>query len=94
MIVFWGIIDFILFLIRKLGKNTFRRYYVGLIAIIFTIGYLSTGWVLAHHVWKTNYVINTDKQVGNLKVALIYDSHVGATFHSEGLKKHLKEIQK
>lgn len=93
LIIFWGIIDFIFFLIRKLGKKTFRRYYVGLIAIIFTIGYLSTGWVLAHHVWKTNYVINTDKEVGNLKVALISDSHIGATFHSKGFAKHLREIQ-
>lgn len=94
LIIFWMIIDLLFFLIQKLRKKTFKRYYVGIIAIIFTTCYLASGWILAHHVWQTNYVITTDKDIGNLKVALISDSHTGATFHGEGFAKHLQEIQK
>lgn len=94
LIIFWMIIDLLFFLIQKLRKKTFKRYYVGIVAIIFTTCYLASGWILAHHVWQTNYVITTDKDIGNLKVALISDSHIGATFHGEGFAKHLQEIQK
>ena len=37
---------------------------------------------------------NTDKKVGNIKVALLSDSHVGTTFHGEGFAERMKEIEK
>lgn len=93
LIVFWMVSDLIFYLIKKLGKKSFTRYYAGAAAILFTIGYLGTGWYLAHHVWETDYQIQTDKKVGKLKVAVFSDSHTGATFHGEGFAQHMKTIE-
>lgn len=57
LIVFWMVSDLIFYLIKKLGKKSFTRYYAGAAAILFTIGYLGIGWYLAHHVWETDYQI-------------------------------------
>lgn len=94
LLVFWLISDGIFALIKKLGKKTFVRYYAGIAAIVFTVGYLGIGWYQAHHVWETTYDIQTDKAVGKLKVAVLSDSHTGTTFHGEGFAKHMKDIQK
>lgn len=93
LVIFWLICEGISALIKKIRKKDFTRHYAGLVAIVFTIGYLGSGWYLAHHVWETDYEIQTDKEVGSLKVAVFADSHVGATFHSEGFQEHLKEIE-
>ena len=50
--------------------------------------------VCAHHVWEKNYTIETDKAVGNFRVALLSDSHTGTTFHGDGFAEHMKEIEK
>ncbi len=93
LIVFWLINDGIFALIKKGRRKVFRRYYAGIVAIIFTVCYLGTGWYLAHHVWETTYQIQTDKNIGELRVAVFSDSHTGTTFHGEGFAKHMKEIE-
>ena len=60
---------------------------------MFTAGYLAVGWYQAHHVWEKDYTIETDKSVGDLRVVMFADSHVGTTFHGEGFAQHMKEIQ-
>ncbi len=92
LIVFCIVIELIFNLVTK--KRKFKRYYAGIITVVFTVVYLSAGWYLAHNVWQTDYTIKTDKKVGNIKVAVIADSHTGTTFHGEGFAKHLKEIEK
>lgn len=59
LLVFWLISDGIFALIKKLGKKTFVRYYAGIAAIVFTVGYLGIGWYQAHHVWETTYDIQS-----------------------------------
>ena len=93
LIVFWLISEGIFAIIRKCRKKDFTRYYAGAAAILFTVGYLAAGWYLAHHVWETRYEIQTDKEVGNLRVAVFSDSHTGTTFHGEGFAEHMKTIQ-
>ena len=80
-------------IIQKIRKKEFKRYYAGITAVVFTVCYLGAGWYCAHHVWQTSYEIQTDKSVGNLKVAVFSDSHVGATFDGEGFAGHMKEIE-
>ncbi|WP_310601671.1 metallophosphoesterase [Anaerosporobacter sp.] len=94
LIMFWLLCDFIFWLIKKYCKKTFKQYYSGLIAVVITIGYLSVGWFLAHHVWETNYIIETEKNVGNLRIIQFADSHVGVTFDGEGLTKYVEQMQK
>lgn len=94
LIVFWAVSDGIFALVRKSRKKEFKRYYAGITAIIFTIVYLAAGWYGAHHVWEKNYIIETDKTVGNFRVALLSDSHTGTTFHGDGFAEYMKEIEK
>ena len=93
LIVFWMVSDGIFALIQKCRHSSFTRYYAGAAALLFTLCYLSAGWYLAHHVWETGYEIQTDKEVGNLRVAVFSDSHTGTTFHGEGFADHMKTIQ-
>lgn len=94
LVIFLLLSNFILYVIQKRRKKTFQHYYAGGIAILITVLYLAVGWVQAFHVWQTEYTIHTDKKVGNFKVALFADSHVGTTFDGKGLKKHIAQIQK
>ena len=54
---------------------------------------LSVGWYLDHNVWQTNYELNTNKQIPDLKVAMFADSHIGTTFDDIDFAKHLDTIQ-
>lgn len=83
--LFWLLSDALFALLKRLHGKPWRRYYAGLTALLLTAAYLSAGWVQAHHVWQTNYIIHTDKPVDTLRVALIADSHMGTTFHADGL---------
>lgn len=93
LILFWLIIEFIFKITAGRKGKTYKRYYAGIITVVFTIIYLSVGWYQAHHVWQTDYTIKTDKKVGNIKVALISDSHTGTTFHGKGFEEHMKKVE-
>ena len=87
--LFWLLSDALFALLKRLHGKPWRRYYAGLTALLLTVAYLSAGWVQAHHVWQTNYIIHTDKPVGTLRVALLADSHMGTTFHADGFARSL-----
>ena len=91
--VFWLLADLVQRLAEKAGKKPARRYYAGAVALLVTAVYLGVGCYQAYHVWQTDYTVVTNKNVGNLRVALIADSHVGTTFSGEGLSKHVRTIQ-
>ena len=93
LVVFWLIWDGGFWVVKQVRRRAFRRYYAGAVAILFTVGYLALGWYQANHVWQTNYAIQTDKAVGNLRIALVADSHVGTTFDGNGFAEHLKEVE-
>ena len=57
-------------LIRRLRHAAFKRYWAGLAALIVSVGWLTMGWVQANCVWRKDYTISTDKEVGSLRVAL------------------------
>ena len=93
LVIFWIISDIVFLVIQKYRKKSFERYYAGAAALLFSLCYLMTGWYLCHHVFETRYQISTKKQVGELRLALIADSHVGTTFHGDGFRKHLKKLE-
>ena len=78
----------------KAGRR-FRPYIVGIIVLAFELSYFSYGWIMDHNVWEKDYQLTTEKDLGGekLRIALIADSHVGATFDGEGFEKHLETIQ-
>lgn len=93
LVVFWLFCDFVFRLAEKKRGRAFQRYYAGALAIAVTICYLCVGWVLAHHVWRTAYTIETEKEVGELRIVQFADSHVGTTFHAEGLAEYVAQMQ-
>ena len=89
----WAVSDFAFLMIEKSGHIVFEHYYAGWIALIISVMALSAGWYLDHHVWQTDYELETNKEVSNLKIAMFADSHIGTTFDDKGFAKHLKTIQ-
>ena len=91
--LFWLLSDLVFALIRRLRHAAFKRYWAGVAALILSVAWLSMGWVQANCVWRKDYTISTDKEVGSLRVALLSDSHMGTTFHAEGFARHLQRVQ-
>lgn len=96
LMVFWLLCDLISFLIRKIRRQDFKRYYAGACAIIITVAYLAVGWYNCHHVYQTKYEVKTEKSIGEqgLRVVQISDSHLGSTFDGKGFGEYVEEIQK
>ena len=90
--VIWLIGDFITFIVQKIRKQDFGRYYTGVLVMAFTVIYLCTGWYLANHVWRTVYSIDTNKTVGNIRIVLFSDSHIGTTFDGNGLQEYIDKM--
>lgn len=93
LVAIWIICDIIGRFAEKKSRKKFTRYYAGMAALGITFVYLSCGWYLAHHVWRTEYMLETEKKVGNLRIVAFADSHVGNTFSGEEFMKHVKAMQ-
>jgi len=93
LMVIWLLCDGVSKIVEKRRGKEFARYYAGVAAIGITVVYLLCGWYLAHHVWSTRYVLETDKAVGNLRIVQFADSHVGNTFDGEGFAEQMKKVQ-
>lgn len=77
---------------KKRGKK-FGRYYAGIFALGITVVYLTCGWYLANHVWRTPYTVETEKAVGSLRIVQFADSHVGNTFSGEEFAGWVEDMQ-
>ena len=91
--LFWMLMELISARICRRRGRPFRRCWAGAAAIALSAVWLGMGWFNANHVWQTDYIVETDKRVGNLRVALLADSHMGTTFHADGFAGHLMDIQ-
>lgn len=93
LMLIWLLCDGIHKLVEKIRKKNFTKYYTGVFAIGITVVYLVCGWYLANHVWRTEYILATDKQVGELRIVQFADSHVGTTFDGEGFAEQVQAMQ-
>ena len=89
----WLVTDFCFLVFCKVRQQTFKYYYSGAVAVILSVGALSCGWFLDHHVWQTDYTLTTEKNIDNIKIAMFADSHIGTTFDADGFAKHIAKIQ-
>ncbi|MBP5215964.1 MAG: metallophosphoesterase [Alphaproteobacteria bacterium] len=89
----WLICDLLFWIAEKIRKRLFERYYSGITAIILSIAALGAGWYLDHQVWQTDYNLSTSKKVGDFKIVMFADSHIGTTFNAEGFEKHVRKMQ-
>lgn len=93
VVAIWMICDGISRLAEKRRGKEFVRYYAGIAAVGISVVYLTWGWYQANHVWRTVYVLETEKPVGNLRIVQFADSHLGNTFDGEGFGEQVKAIQ-
>ncbi len=91
---FWLLSDILFAIAGRFKRKPFTKYYAGSVAVITAAVYLSVGCFQDYHVWKTAYVINTNKDIKDLRIIQFADSHIGTTFDSNGFAKHLKKMQK
>ena len=92
LILFWLLCDGAALLLARRRHKEPKRAAVSAAAIALCVVYLAAGWVAAHHVWQTEYAIATPKLDAPLRVVQIADSHIGATFHADGLARYVEEI--
>ena len=93
--IFFRLIFGLIFRIAKIfHKEPFKTYWQGNLAFLACAVYLIAGYIICHHVVITTYDLNTDKDIGKLKVAMFADSHLGTTFNADGFASRLDEIMK
>ncbi len=93
LILLWALADLGFFLYSKIFKKQIKYFFQGITAVVLTIAVLSVGWVLAHHVYRTDYSFTTEKELDNCRILQITDLHLGTTLDGEGFAKELKLIQ-
>ena len=64
----------------------------GYIAIALSVIYLAVGYYQCMNVWETTYKLSSNKVFDPIRIALIADSHIGATFDGDGFAKLIDEI--
>lgn len=95
LIVFWALCDFSTWIIRKQTGKKRTRNIEGAVAIIITVVYLGIGLYCGIHVSKTNYTVQTKKNLSakELNIVLIADSHIGTTFDGNGFASYIEDIK-
>lgn len=93
LVVVWLLCDGISKIVEKKRGKKFSGYYAGIFALGITFAYLACGWYLANHVWRKPYTVETEKQVGTLRIVQFADSHVGNTFSGEGFARWVEDMQ-
>lgn len=93
LMIIWMLCDGVSKVIEKKRKTEFTKYYAGIFAVGITAVYLMCGWYLAHHVWRTAYKLDTEKEVGSLRIVQFADSHVGNMLYGEKFSEQMQAIQ-
>jgi len=85
--------DFLFWIYQKISRKTLNYNRSFLLALVLTVFSLSLGWYNVHYVWQTDYKIQTNKNIQNIKIAMFADAHIGTAFNAKGFEKHLQKIQ-
>ena len=95
LMVIWIICDLVCFVIRKCRHKPRTRNYAGGAALLLTAAVLGAGWYFAHHVYETDYRIETKKQLGGepLRIAMLADSHLSLTLDGKAFAAQLARIR-
>lgn len=84
----------IAFIVRKVSGRRCSYDLTGCCAIVLTVICLGAGWYCAHHVFQTDYTVNTHKEIEkDVRVVEIADSHLGVTLDGAGFARQLERIQ-
>lgn len=91
----WFFCDLISHLIEKWRKRSFSRYYSGVLALILTAGYLVYALFSYQHIARTEYILNTQKDLGQdrLRIVLLADAHLGELLSGQEFAEQLQRIE-
>lgn len=70
-------------IVKSSHKAPFKTYWQGWMSLLACALYLIAGYINCHHVVATQYDLKTDKDLGQLKIAMFADSHLGTTFDAD-----------
>ena len=95
LIFFWIIFDIIIGHLRRSYKEERNRNIEGVLAIASTFFYLLSGWHFAHTVYRTQYDLQTAKDIGADKIRIcgFADSHLGITLDGEKFAAEVKKME-
>ena len=91
--LFWLLCDTLFWFITRVRGKKFGTYYAGVSAVVATLCALAAGWYFDHNVWATDYVLKSEKDVRNIRIAAFADSHIGTTFNAEGFARHIEKMK-
>lgn len=89
---FWLLSELFFLILRKITHRNIESWIAGVCAILFTICYMLLAFYLCNHVREKDYAIESDRLKGDLRVVQFADSHVGSTFHADGLRAYVRKI--
>lgn len=89
----WLLCDFVFWVIKKVRKKSFARYYQGACAILLAAVYLCCGFYNAHNIVQTHYTVQNDKNDAKMRIVQISDSHLGLVLKSDTFYDYMDEIQ-
>jgi hypothetical protein len=93
-IVFRLLFGLIGLIVNNNHKKPFKTYWQGWMSLLVCAIYLIAGYINCHHVVVTEYDLKTDKDVGQLKIAMFADSHMGTTFDAEKFGMLMDDMMK
>ncbi len=81
------------FLIRKLAGRDLPYDLRGAAAIALTAVYLGVGWYMAHHIFETDYRIESAKLKNDMRAVRLADAHLGITLDGEDFAREMRRVQ-
>ncbi len=90
---FFLLSGFITRIIKKYMSINTNTNLQGWLGIISSALFLGISCYLCVSVAEKDYSLSSPKDINNLRIAFITDSHLGTTFDGEGFAEHLKSIE-
>lgn len=96
LLVFWMLADVIFWLIQRISKKKFKCYWAGITAIMITVVYFGIGIFCAYHVFRTEYQIDVEPELGvsEFRIVGFSDSHMGTTFHADKWPEYVEAMNR
>lgn len=84
--------DLVAFFLKKASITVDHRF-IDAALLLLCVVYFAVGWHLMHGLWETDYTLETPKDAGTVRIALIADSHIGSGFSGKEFAGRLSPIQ-
>lgn len=95
LLLIWMLSDFVGWLINRCrNRKPGEKYISGTVAIIVTIIVIAVGYFCCYHVFRTDYALTTQKQLGTEKLRIVGwgDSHLGNTIDADNFGEIITRI--